>query len=210
MSGISGLTLQSVTTAENEFLAEETLITIQPNFDHAKLFFTSGTFGPFSSGELYDVPLWLAINLSKRNKCTIIIPDWMSVEALEQNNSNEKNLSLFEPLPFHYQEISQLLFIHAKKEIKSPDTVGALLQDIQNIRMDRAQIGLLSEYHLMSTTFDYNVVLLICAHPFSSFQLFHYLLSNRNSAICQSHNLQLHDNLVYVMLTYYFSNSVYR
>jgi GINS complex subunit 2 len=140
---MSGLTLKSMTTAESEFFAEETLITISPNFSHDKLLFTSGSFGPLEAGDPCIVPLWLAITLRKRGKCTIVIPDWMSTSSLEQNILNEKSRETFEPLPFHYREISQLLLNYARDDIKEPDRAAALLQDIDNIRMDRAKMGMI-------------------------------------------------------------------
>jgi GINS complex subunit 2 len=140
---MSGLTLKSMTTAESEFFAEETLITISPNFSHDKLLFTSGSFGPLEAGDPCVVPLWLAITLRKRGKCTIVIPDWMSTSSLEQNILNEKSRETFEPLPFHYREISQLLLNYARDDIKEPDRAAALLQDIDNIRMDRAKMGMI-------------------------------------------------------------------
>ena len=140
---MSGLTLQSVGAAENEFFAEETLVVISPNFDHDKFYLTSGCYGPFESGDTCVVPLWLAINLRKRNKCTIVTPEWMAITSLERNVEQEKNEVNFEPLPFHYIEISQLLLVHARDDIVSPDTVAALLQDIQSIRIDRAKAGML-------------------------------------------------------------------
>lgn len=140
---MSGLTLKSMTTAESEFFAEETLITISPNFSHPKLLFTSGSFGPLEAGDQCVVPLWLAITLRKRGKCIIVIPEWMSVTSLEQNILNEKSDEHFEPLQFHYKEISQLLLNYARDDVKEPDRVSALLQDIENIRMDRAKMGML-------------------------------------------------------------------
>lgn len=140
---MSGLTLKSMTTAESEFFAEETLVTISPNFSHDKLLFTSGSFGPLEAGDPCVVPLWLAITLRKRGKCTIVIPDWMSTSSLEQNILNEKSRETFEPLPFHYREISQLLLNYAREDIKEPDRAAALLQDIDNIRMDRAKMGMI-------------------------------------------------------------------
>jgi GINS complex subunit 2 len=132
-----------MTTAESEFFAEETLITISPNFSHPKLLFTSGSFGPLEAGDPCVVPLWLAITLRKRGKCIIVIPEWMSVASLEQNILNEKSDEHFEPLQFHYKEISQLLLNYARDDVKEPDRVSALLQDIENIRMDRAKMGML-------------------------------------------------------------------
>ena len=140
---MSGLALKTFSSAESEFFAEETLITISPNFSHDKLLFTSGSFGPLEAGDPCIVPLWLAITLRKRGKCTIVIPDWMSTASLEQNIINEKSQDEFTLLPFHYREISQLLLNYARDDVREPDRTAALLQDIDNVRMDRAKMGMI-------------------------------------------------------------------
>ena len=38
-----------------------------------------GDFGPFLPQLATKVPLWLAVALKKRGKCTIRSPEWMSV-----------------------------------------------------------------------------------------------------------------------------------
>ena len=141
--------MKSLTASENEFLAEETLITITSAIDHQPFLFISGSFGPLQAGFPCEVPLWLAITLRKRGKCTIAVPEWMSVRALEQNIANERNQTTFEKLPFHYREISQLLLNHAREDIQSADRVQVLLQDLENIRMDRARMGMLKMAELV-------------------------------------------------------------
>ena len=139
---MSGRTLKSITAAENEILAEETLITISSNVNHPAFSFISGTFGPLLAGMPCSVPLWLAVTLRKRGKCTILTPDWMSVQSLEQNIANERNQDIWEPLPFHYREISHLLLNQARDDVPNPDKVQVLLQDLENVRMDRAKLGI--------------------------------------------------------------------
>jgi len=141
---MSGLNLNSINSAENEFLAEHTLITIIPGVDQPKFQFISGQFGPLTGGFPAIVPLWLAITLRKRGKCTIQIPDWMSVAALEQRIVAERTEKLLSDLPYHYMEIAQLLLTNAKEDIILPDKVSVLLQDIENIRMDRIKLGVMS------------------------------------------------------------------
>ena len=63
---MSGLALGQVNAAENEFLAENTLISIQSNIDHGEFFFLSGHFGPLEVGMPCTVPLWLAVLFRKR------------------------------------------------------------------------------------------------------------------------------------------------
>ena len=154
---MSGRLLKSLTASENEFLAEETLITITSAIDHQPFLFISGSFGPLQAGFPCEVPLWLAITLRKRGKCTIAVPEWMSVRSLEQNIANERNQSTFEKLPFHYREISQLLLNHAREDIQSADRVQVLLQDLENIRMDRARMGILNMAELVNENAMFSV-----------------------------------------------------
>lgn len=145
MSAASGTLLKSLTSAEHEFLAEEELIVIIPSEDHPLFRFISGTFGPFSSGMPCTVPMWLALTLRKKGKCTIKIPDWMTVTALaERSIKHERAERTLGPLPFYYMEIAQLLLNNAREDIESPDQVGALLQDLESIRMDRIRMGITS------------------------------------------------------------------
>lgn len=140
---MSGLILNAVNSSENEYFAEQTLITIIPNVDQPKFQFISGHFGPLTGGFPAVVPLWLAITLRKRGKCTIQMPEWMTILALEERVATERTQGTLSDLPFHYMEIAQLLLTNAKEDIISPDKVMVLLQDIENIRMDRIKLGVM-------------------------------------------------------------------
>lgn len=133
-----------MSASETEFFAEETIIRIVSEVNHAAFRFLSGTFGPLEIGLPCEVPLWLAITLRKKGKCRIEIPEWMKPEYLEAKIAREKSQSEFENMPFHYMEIAQLLLTHAREDIGSPDRVAALLQDFENIRMDRMRSGFIS------------------------------------------------------------------
>jgi len=130
-----------MSASETEFFAEDSIIRIVSEVNHEPFRFLSGTFGPLEIGLPCEVPLWLAITLRKKGKCRIEIPEWMKPENLEGNIAREKTQSVFEELPFHYMEIAQLLMTHAREDIGSPDRVAALLQDLENIRMDRMRSG---------------------------------------------------------------------
>lgn len=134
----------SVNAAHNEFSAEDTIITIVPSINHPTLRFISGTFGPLESGIPCLVPLWLAINLRKRGKCVIKIPQWLTITSLEETVNNEKSSNVLSQLPFYYMEIAHLLLTHAVGDMTEPERVSALLQDIENIRMDRLRYGISS------------------------------------------------------------------
>lgn len=142
MSQISGLQLNNLSAAEMEFSAGEVLITVTSQFDHPEFKFISGDYGPLEAGLPCEIPLWLAIALRRKGKCRIEIPEWMSVTSLESCVTHERSDNTFYPLPFHYLEISQLLIKYAKEDIKMIDKVSALLKDLEEIRMDRARLGL--------------------------------------------------------------------
>lgn len=126
-------------------MAKGTLIEITSGVKHPEFKFTSGTFGPLEAGEPCEVPLWFAIQLRCGGKCTIVIPQWLSVENLKETLEREKSMTEdFTSLPYHYIEISKLLMTHAKEDFDSPDEVGTLVRDIENVRMDRMlRVGIL-------------------------------------------------------------------
>lgn len=78
--------------SEIEFLAERTPVEIIPNFNHyGVIHLISGNVGPFRAGLPAVVPLWLGINLKRRNKCRILSPDWMDIDKLAEKKEEEKN-----------------------------------------------------------------------------------------------------------------------
>jgi GINS complex subunit 2 len=133
----SGLKLKSISTAENEFLAESERIQIIPNFDHDSLKFLCGNYGPFEASIPCFVPIWLAITLRKKGKCQIVAPEWLTVEQLQIHIDRELSQQELTELPYHYLEIATLVLLHAKDDINFPDKISALLKDLENIRMDR-------------------------------------------------------------------------
>lgn len=65
------MNLRNFTPQEKEFFAENELIQIIPNFRENKCEFISGTFGPFRPAKPVTVPIWLAIQLKKKSKCSV-------------------------------------------------------------------------------------------------------------------------------------------
>ena len=96
-----------------EFLAEEEQIEIIPNFKYNKqLNLISGDFGPFQPSIPCKVPLWLALNLKRQYKCTIIIPKWVTelMKAHEsQIGADGKRRDLIQMPHEHWREILKLL-----------------------------------------------------------------------------------------------------
>ncbi|KAF5201175.1 Dna replication complex gins protein psf2, partial [Thalictrum thalictroides] len=50
--------------------------------------------------------------------------------------------SEFQPLPFHYVEISKLLFDHAREDIPDVYMVRSLVEDIRDVRFHKVETGL--------------------------------------------------------------------
>ncbi|EFJ35524.1 hypothetical protein SELMODRAFT_80420 [Selaginella moellendorffii] len=126
-----------------EFLAEDETIGIIPSLRMDPLHLISGDFGPFRPQISAIVPLWLAIALKKRGKCRIQAPEWMTVERLTEVLEEERQQPQeFRPLPFHYIEISRLLFDHAQDDIPDCYLVRSLIEDIRNVRFHKIEAGL--------------------------------------------------------------------
>jgi GINS complex subunit 2 len=141
----SGMMLNGVSAEENEYLAKEELVTVVSRVNQPRYQFMSGKFGPLEAGVECDVPLWLALHLRKSSRCGIKIPQWLEAESLKQVLENEMTTQgSFQPMPFHYIEIAQLLLTHAWDDFTNPDEVRTLVRDLENIRMDRLRIGALS------------------------------------------------------------------
>lgn len=75
---------------ELEFLGENSIVGIVPNFSFDPIHLISGSIGPFRAGLPLHVPLWMAVHLRKQQRCRIVAPDWMDVDQLEEIKEEEK------------------------------------------------------------------------------------------------------------------------
>ncbi|KAI1305784.1 DNA replication complex GINS protein PSF2 [Halotydeus destructor] len=97
-----------------EFLAEEELIEIIPNFKYPKkLNLISGDFGPFVPSIPLKVPLWLAMNLNRQHKCMIMTPKWIKQLAKTAEEQDKSSAPLEIPCEF-WREIIKLLESHVE------------------------------------------------------------------------------------------------
>lgn len=118
-----------------EFLAEKQLISVVPNFTHAKMFLISGDVGPFRPGLPIQVPLWMGVNLKQRQKCRLLPPEWLEVDKLEELKEEEKNSRLFIKLPDeHFIVVAKVILQVAAADIPRCDEVRTLIKDIWDIR----------------------------------------------------------------------------
>ncbi|RWS29747.1 DNA replication complex GINS protein PSF2-like protein [Leptotrombidium deliense] len=84
-----------------EFIAEEELVEIIPTFKYNKqLNLISGDFGPFLPMVPTKVPFWLALNLHRQHKCTIVIPTW--IQELQRYQEQQENSSTLIQMPCDY------------------------------------------------------------------------------------------------------------
>uniref|UniRef100_A0A5S6QVF2 DNA replication complex GINS protein PSF2 n=1 Tax=Trichuris muris TaxID=70415 RepID=A0A5S6QVF2_TRIMR len=125
------------------FIAEKQLVEIVPNFRADVLRMCTGNFGPFEPGVAVRVPLWLAAMLKQRRNCGIVLPEWMSIEHLEEIRENERSSPLFTQLPNeHFFEVSTRLLNLCVLDAVNNDQLKTLLLDIKDLRMAKLKLSM--------------------------------------------------------------------
>lgn len=95
---------------EVEFIATSSVeIGVVPLMRIDKVRLLSGVYGPLRPPTQARLPLWLALNLKKRKRCSIICPDWMQLENLKKLHREETMNEAFAAVPLHYVSISKVL-----------------------------------------------------------------------------------------------------
>ncbi|KAL6604973.1 DNA replication complex GINS protein PSF2 [Neocallimastix sp. 'constans'] len=130
------------TPAEIEFISEYEQITILPLQRMETLTLLEGTYGPFRPPITIKVPLWLAVTLKNKHKCSIQPPKWLNIEMLKKKKQSEEEKEEYSDLPFHYLEISTILLDCASDDIPYSDEIKILLKDIREIRKRKTKNGL--------------------------------------------------------------------
>lgn len=135
----------------NEFLAEETVVRIIPNFQHDALRFVTGNFGPFVPQTPVDVPLWLVCILRKRRMCTVVRPKWLHADALSEKSDDEANNSdVFSTMPNHYHEVAALLIEAGGEDLVEQESAKSIfdlhesIEDISRHRLKKLRQGMLA------------------------------------------------------------------
>ena len=117
--------------AEIEFLAERDLIKIVPNFNSSRLYLLEGDVGPFNAGLPVEAPVWIAIDLRKRQKCRILQPEWMDVDLLNDAKEREKEEALFSELPnSRIFVVANLILDVATPDINRADEIKTIIKGI--------------------------------------------------------------------------------
>eukprot|EP00917_Polyrhabdina_sp_WS-2016_P024351 GHVP01052775.1.p1 GENE.GHVP01052775.1~~GHVP01052775.1.p1 ORF type:complete len:188 (+),score=37.15 GHVP01052775.1:638-1201(+) len=148
--------MMRMTPDEIVFYSRREKICIEPYFDLNRIELIEGNYGPFIKNERIEITLWLAIELSKRNKCKIIIPNWLSINNLKIIINKEKHNDEFIHINFKYLEISNLIFkyyningnIEDKEnnlKIDNNDNINEiifLLKELKELRKEKILNGL--------------------------------------------------------------------
>lgn len=95
-----------------DFLAEDELIEIVPNFNYEQVLnLINGDFGPFKPAIPTRVPIWMALNLFRQQKCKINLPHWIT-ELDKLNEEQEAESGLIKMPCNHWREVLKLLESH--------------------------------------------------------------------------------------------------
>eukprot|EP01128_Nolandella_sp_AFSM9_P010967 TRINITY_DN7684_c0_g1_i1.p1 TRINITY_DN7684_c0_g1~~TRINITY_DN7684_c0_g1_i1.p1 ORF type:complete len:208 (+),score=21.54 TRINITY_DN7684_c0_g1_i1:69-626(+) len=139
------------TAANVQYFAEDEPVTILPRVSMPTLHLVSGDYGPLIPAVPASVPLWLAVVLKQRQKCSFRAPEWLRSAKLAELVEAERNdTSQFLELPaFHYHEIALMLLEHGADDIVGTDEheeslIRTHLEDLWATRQGKLRSGLIS------------------------------------------------------------------
>jgi GINS complex subunit 2 len=123
---------------EVEFVADEIEIEITPNFTsptqrEVKVLLLKN-ISSFKAQSCKRVPLWLALSLKKRSKCTITMPDWLKIESLDKILEAERREKELQKIDFHYIEVAHSLCKHAREDMTDWNQIYDLVESIRSVR----------------------------------------------------------------------------
>ena len=127
-----------INASELDYISENYLIEIIPNFHAEKICLVSGEYGPFKPNKIIKIPLWLAVKYRNNNQCKIIIPSTYENSYLNGVLESEKQnkASLFD-LPPNFFEISNILFNNAEDDFEDIKKTRCFVADIKTIRQNK-------------------------------------------------------------------------
>lgn len=137
------LAAQSLTAKEIAFLAEQEPIYILPRYTMNGTELVGSNMPKLRALQRTEVALWLAVLLKKQNKCSIVIPDWLSVPFLKAKYIEEQQRKeRVSELPWHWIPTSKILLdVCSDDFIDSPHELRSLIQDLREIRMLKTRQG---------------------------------------------------------------------
>ena len=127
-----------INASELDYISDNYLIEIIPNFHSEKISLISGEYGPFKPNKIIKIPLWLAVKYRNNNQCKIIIPSIYENSYLNgvlESEKENKN-SLFD-LPPNFFEISNILFNNAEEDFDDIKKTRCFVADIRTLRQNK-------------------------------------------------------------------------
>lgn len=103
-----------------------------------------GTIGPVPALQRIEVPIWLAILLRRQERCTVLIPSWLSKETVRGWIADERRRKdSLAPLPWHWYSIGLVLLKEARPDFaESPLEIQGLLAELHDLRGGKTRAGL--------------------------------------------------------------------
>ena len=135
---------KAISDAEFEF--KNAKVRVQAACDLQALELPGLTIGPFSKGERYTLPLWVAVELARRGVVKLIEPAELSVDELIKVHSRETRLSrgLSTELPSDfYPRLRRLLAKLREEAVRDPSRLQELgriqhmARDIVDVRLKK-------------------------------------------------------------------------
>ena len=127
-----------INASESDYISENYLIEIIPNFHAEKICLVSGEYGPFKPNKIIKIPLWLAVKYRNNNQCKILIPSTYENSYLNGvlESEKENKTSLFD-LPPNFFEISNILFNNAEDDFEDIKKTRCFVADIKTITQNK-------------------------------------------------------------------------
>lgn len=129
--------------SEAEFIATSaTEISIVPLMRIDRVRLLSGVYGPLRPPAQARVPLWMALSLKKRKRCSVVCPDWLQPENLRELHRSEIMNEEFAAVPLHYMAIAKVLLETAPDDIPQSDEVRVILKGLREARQSKVMEGI--------------------------------------------------------------------
>ncbi|QDS76644.1 DNA replication protein psf2 [Venturia effusa] len=159
-----------LTPSEVAFLCEMELVTVIPRQRLPSLNLLSGQTPTLNPPHRKNVPLWLALLLKKQRRANIAPPPWLRINSLQGILDHEidpenqafspspkpppgastttapfvdSSISTAPPnaLPYHWQELGEILLQAAPDDFEDVDLVRRLMRDLREVRMAKIRKG---------------------------------------------------------------------
>jgi len=133
---------RAISNAEFEFL--NTKVRVQAECDFQALELPGLAIGPFSKGERYSLPLWVALELARKGVVKLVEPPELSTEELIRVHSRETRLSkgLAAELPGDFYPRLRRLLARVRDDAQRDPSRLAELGRLQHMARDIVDVRL--------------------------------------------------------------------